>query len=520
VSVQVKPAVHDAPRAAKRARLALPAATAALLGSASVLGFAPFHVTPATILGVGGLYLLTSRAPSWRRAALLGWCFGLAFFIAGLHWIANSFLVEADRFGAFAAPAVLALSALLALFIGAACGLARAATGPRWSAAPAFAAAWTLAEFARGNVLSGFPWNLLGYVSSVSETSMQLASAVGVYGLSALTALAAAALGECLTPALSAKERMAAVMLAALAFAAPWAFGAWRLEHANTAAASEGPRLRIVQPNVPQAMKWRPEEREAILARYLELSGAPAAKPLEAVIWPETAVPFLIGQDEAVRRRIDDALPPSAALIAGSVRRDSGADAMFNSVLAFERDGRLGGTYDKARLVPFGEFIPLREFLPIPKLTQGTRDFASGPGPATLRLAALPPFQPLICYEAIFPHDIPAEKPQPQWLVNVTNDAWFGPSIGPQQHFQMARMRAVERGLPLIRAANTGVSAVIDPYGRIQATLALGERGVIDADLPPPAPSTLYADTGDAPLLAACVAALAWRGLRRRRIGR
>ena len=517
MSIQVKAAVHGAPRAAERTRLTLHAVTAALLGGASVLGFAPFHVTPATIVGVGGLYLLTSRTPSWRRAALLGWCFGLAFFIVGLHWIANSFLVEAERFGAFAAPAVLSLSALLALFIGAACALARAATGPGWSAAPAFAAAWTLAEFARGTLLSGFPWNLLGYVWSVSEASMQLASAAGVYGLSALTALAAAGFGECFAPALSAKRRIAAGALAALAFAAPWAFGAWRLAHADTAA-GDGPRLRILQPNVPQAMKWRPEEREAILARYLELSGAPAAKPVEAVIWPETALPFLIAQDEAVRRRIADALPPSAALIAGSVRRESAADAVFNSVLAIDPGGRLAGVYDKARLVPFGEFMPLREFLPIPKLTQGTRDFSSGPGPATLRLAALPPFQPLICYEAIFPGDVPAGN-RPQWLVNVTNDAWFGPSIGPQQHFQMARMRAVERGLPLVRAANTGISAIVDAYGRIQASLALGEQSVIDAELPPPAEPTPYTALGDGPLLATCMAALAWIGLRRREAG-
>ena len=499
--------------------MALRALTAALLGGASVLGFAPFHVTPATIVGVGGLYLITSRAPSWRRAALFGWCFGLGFFNVGLHWIANSFLVEADRFGAFAAPAVLSLSALLALFVGAACAFARAATGPGWSAASAFAAAWTLAEFARGNFFSGFPWNLLGYVWSVSEASMQLASAAGVYGLSALTALAAAALGECAAPTLSAKRRIASGAFAALALAAPWAFGVWRIGHADTAA-GDGPLLRIVQPNVPQAMKWRPEEREAILARYLELSGAPAAKPVEAVIWPETALPFLLAQDEAVRRRIAHALPPSAALIAGSVRRESAAGAVFNSVLAIEPGGRLAGVYDKARLVPFGEFTPLRAFLPIPKLTQGTRDFSSGPGPAPLRLAALPPFQPLICYEAIFPGDAPAGKPQPQWLVNVTNDAWFGPSIGPQQHFQMARMRAVERGLPLVRAANTGISAVVDAYGRVQASLALGEQGVIDAELPPPAEPTLYTAYGDGPLLGTCMTALAWVGLRRRKVGR
>ncbi|MGH6719912.1 MAG: apolipoprotein N-acyltransferase, partial [Alphaproteobacteria bacterium] len=277
-----------------------------------------------------------------------------------------------------------------------------------------------------------------------------------------------------------------------------------------------GASLRIEQGNVAQHHPWRSELRQAHLARYGALSqNAPGPRP-RLLIWPESAVPYFLDEEPGLRATLGALVAPGGAFVSGVVRRrvdDGTLGAVWNSVMAVDDAGEVIAGYDKAHLVPFGEFMPLRALIPFRKLTEGSLDFSAGPGRVTWRLPGVPAVSPLVCYEAIFPGAVtrPDDRAddRPEWLLNVTNDAWFGASAGPYQHLAAARLRAVEEGLPLVRAANTGISVVTDPYGRVVAGLGLGEDGVIDAVLPAAlAAPTLYARAGDLVLLPLAVAIL------------
>ena len=247
-----------------------------------------------------------------------------------------------------------------------------------------------------------------------------------------------------------------------------------------------GVRLRLVQAGIPQRLKWLPQLRAQHLQIFIALSNQPAAAGEAApnvVIWPETAAPYLLNEDAPARLAASQAVPPDGVLISGTMRAD-GQGTFWNGLVAIDEAANVIGLYDKAHLVPFGEYVPLRGILPLEKLTPGLGDFTPGPGRVTLRLPGVPPFSALICYEAIFPARVVARGDRPAWMLNLTNDAWFGTGAGPRQHLAIARLRAVEEGLPLVRAANTGISAVVDAHGRIVARLELGVAGVLDADLP------------------------------------
>jgi apolipoprotein N-acyltransferase len=290
--------------------------------------------------------------------------------------------------------------------------------------------------------------------------------------------------------------------------------GAFRVASAPEAgqAMVPGVRLRLVQANIDQRLKWEEAERVNTLRKYLALSSQPGAAPVTHIVWPETALPYFLATEPELLRIVAQVVPPGGLLLTGAVRVDPpGAlpSRVWNSVHAIDARGRVVATFDKYHLVPFGEYVPLRGILPIDKITPGASDFSAGPGPATLALPGLPPASPLVCYEAIFPGAVTARGGQrPGWLLNVTNDAWFGDSAGPHQHFASARLRAVEEGLPLVRAANTGISAVIDPYGRVLASLPLGREGVLDAGLPDALAATPFARFGNAVLLVLLAAAL------------
>ncbi|MBF0252047.1 MAG: apolipoprotein N-acyltransferase, partial [Alphaproteobacteria bacterium] len=293
--------------------------------------------------------------------------------------------------------------------------------------------------------------------------------------------------------------------LAALALVA--AGGAARLSGAD-AAVVDGVRLRLVQPAIPQAQKWVRDLRESHMLDQIDLGLAPpgAGDPAPThVIWAETAAPFFIGDDSTWLRRVGAGTPAGGVTILGAPRLVTPPDApgapyeIANALLAIDPNGAVLDHFDKFHLVPFGEYVPLADWLPLDKITPGTVPFTPGPGPRALDLPGLPPVSPLICYEIIFPHAVVDAERRAQWILNLTNDGWYGKTAGPHQHFTAARLRAVEEGLPVARAAFTGISGMIDPYGRVTAQLGLGEKGFVDADLPRPAPNPgLYARLGNA----------------------
>ncbi len=469
-------------------------ALAAALGALAATALPPAHALPLLLISFTGLVWLIHASRSPWHAALAGWWFGFAHFIAGIYWLGAALLIDPSRFGWLVAPAVIGLSAVFALFPALAAFAARLPALTCTGRVLAFAVAWTAAEWLRSAPGYGFPMNLMGTVWAPSLGMIQGAALAGVYGLSFVTVLAAAAPAALAAP--SAEERPGRrpwlVPAAALALlAAVWVGGQARLALAPDQAAGDI-RLRLVQANIEQTLKWKEGERAAALARHVRLSRQPGFKAADLVIWPEAAATFYMDESTRLRAFLSQAAPPGGYLITGAPRRTRSAGrtiAFWNSLHALTPEGAIAASYDKHHLVPFGEFIPLRSLLPLPVLTYGSRDHSAGPGPRTLSLPGLPSFSPLICYEATFPGEAvaggAAPSERPAWLLNITNDGWFGHTAGPYQHFEAARLRAVEEGLPLVRAANTGISAVVDAYGRVVGRLGLGEAGILDAPLPP-----------------------------------
>lgn len=493
-------------------------AAAALCGALATLAMPPFYLFPFLVPAFCGLYWLSGGARDGRQAFATGWCFGFLQFATGLYWITNALLVDADKFGWLAPFAVSGLSLGLAIFPAAVVLVFHAARRRGWADGAAgallFALAWTVAEWLRGHILTGFPWNLIATTWSFSPAMSQSVALFGAYGLSFVTVLAAIAPALAFTSGGASAKRAVGSAAALFALAALCALGgAARLALAPTAMPPvAGVGLRLVQANIDQRLKWEEGERVNTLRKYLALSGQPAAA-VTHLVWPETALPYFLSTEPELLRLLGQAVPPDGLLLTGAVRTaptGNVADGVWNSIHAIDRNGRVVATYDKVHLVPFGEYVPLRHILPIDKITPGASDFSAGPGPTTLALPGLPPVSPSICYEAIFPAALVArDAPWPQWMLNVTNDAWFGHSAGPHQHFASARLRTIEQGLPLVRAANTGISAVIDPYGRIVAQLGLGREGVLDSVLPTALPPPPYARVGDLALAILFVLALA-----------
>ena len=499
----------------------VPRAIAAVaLGAVSVLAFAPIHAWPILFVAFGALVWLLDGCHArherlgerLKSAALVGFCFGFGYFLAGLYWIAEAFLVEPWRHGWLLPFVMTALPGGMALFFASAASLAMLFWLPGAGRVFALAIAFGLAEFARGHVLTGLPWNLVGYGLLGNLPLMQLAALFGVYALSLLAVILFAAPAAIFAPAQSrlaggrGMTALAGFFLLLLAIGFGW--GERRLAAAELA--DTGLRLRIVQANIDQADKWRPENSEEIFTDYLDLTktGGPSALDgVAMVIWPETAVPFLLADVPEALSAIAAVLPRGTVLLAGSARFVQERDAqgslvrnrVYNSLLVVDDQGRVVGGYDKIHLVPLGEYLPFQDFLEslgMMQLTGVRGGFSVGTGSRLLNIQGLPVARPLICYEIIFPDEIAEKGMRPEWLLNVTNDAWFGSSAGPYQHFHQAQVRAVERGLPVVRAANTGISAVIDPYGRVRAEIGLGERGVIDAELPKTGPQTLFIQFG------------------------
>lgn len=463
-------------------------AVATALGAAAVPALPPFYIWIALFVAFTGLVWLIDGARSPLAAFFTGWWFGLGYFTAGLYWVANALLTKPDEFGWLAPVAPVALSALLALFPAGAAAVVRLSRTSGVGRVLLFAAAWTLFEWVRSWAFSGFPWNLIGTVWTFSDAMIQTTAFIGTYGLGLLTAIAAA-MPAALVPGEAPDDRSAGTrpLVAALAvLALAWAGGAVRLALAGPSASMPDVRLRLVQPNIPQTEKWKPELRGQHFLSQVRMSSLPAEPAPTHVIWPEAAASFFLAETPEAIALLAEATPENGLAIVGTLRRSLPGEPhqVWNSLLAVTRSGTIAASYDKSHLVPFGEYVPFRSILGLSSVAAGTADFSSGTGVATLSLPGLPELSPLICYEVIFPAEVTDRSRRPRWLLNLTNDGWYGHSPGPYQHFASARLRAVEEGLPLVRAANTGISAIVDPYGRVLDELPLGAQGLIDGPLP------------------------------------
>lgn len=465
-------------------------------GALSATAFEPLEIFPALLLAYAALALLLDGAGDGarpvRRAALIGWAFFFGQFLIGLHWIVYPFLVDPDNH-LWQMPFALLLPAGLALF--GALGTAIAAAFWQKGVARLFvlAVCLTASEWLRGHILTGFPWNLPAYGWGASLALLQSASLMGAYGLSFLTIL----LGGSLAEFASRRWRLPALML--LLFAVLWGFGAWRLASTPMRDVA-GVSLRLVQPNIPQSEKYAPDLLLRNWQRLMDLSLRPGAPT--HIIWPEAATGFPVARSAGALDQIGLLTARGQTLITGSDRvlRQNAHLVAFNSLYVFGPGGALPIVYDKFHLVPFGEYVPFARFLNRLGITQLTvgEGFSSGDHPHLLAIPGAPAVSPLICYEVIFPRAVTdPSAPRPGWIVNVTDDAWFGPWAGPRQHLLIARVRAIEEGLPIARAANTGISAVIDGNGRVRASLALNRLGVVDAPLPTSLAATLYTQIGD-----------------------
>ena len=505
-----------------------------LSGAVAALAMPPFGFLPALAISLTvAVWLIDGAAsgrgrllPTLRSTAVLGWWWGFGYFVAGLWWLGAAFLVEADEF-AWALPfGVLGLPAVLAFFPAFGFALARLIWSQGAGRIFAFAFGLTVSEWLRGTLFTGFPWNTLGMALAQNAWLLQGASLVGLYGLTVLAILIAASPATLGTGSTLARRAAApAVALAGLAGLA--LFGALRMPPAPAASVA-GVKLRIMQPNLPQDAKFRPENRDQIMRHYLTLSDRATSPQSTGVtdathlIWPESAFPFLLHREPRALAQIAALLPPGTTLVTGAAREGQPlpgeADRRFhNAIHVVADDGTITDTYDKMHLVPFGEYFP--HFLDGALRRVGLRQFVHVPGGfdpgerhGGFSVQGLPPVAATICYEAIFPGAVVGPGSRPGLILNVTNDAWFGNTPGPHQHFAQARVRAVEEGLPLVRAANTGISAVVDPYGRVLASLDLGVEGVLDAALPEAISPPIFARNGQALVIALilCSGLSAW----------
>lgn len=472
--------------------------TCFLLGAAAVAALPPYNFFPILFISFSGLMLFLGRAQKLSEAFSSGYWFGFGFFSFGLSWIGNALLIDVQTLGWLYPVAFLASGAFFGLFT-AAPAIMTFAFKDFFAKYLSFAAGWTLLEWIRSFILTGFPWNLLGTTLSFDLKLLQGASVFGTYGLSLCVLLSAAA------PAIWLKEKskknlMSAACLMIFPLVILYIFGIIRLH--NSPILPSDYKIRIVQPSIPQSLKWNSASLENNFQEYLNLSAQNGTQDLDLIIWGETASPFPLEFSDKHRQMIADILSDQTLLAAGSLRFkiQDGRRRPQNSMLLINKQGNIIVAYDKSHLVPFGEYIPFRKYLPasLRPVTNVISDFIAGDGAQTLNIPNFPSFGVAICYEIIFPHQIIDQNNRPQLLLNLTNDGWYGDSAGPRQHLVATQMRAIEEGISIIRAANSGISAFINYQGKILARLALNQKGNLDLTLPKKLEEqTLYARFGN-----------------------
>lgn len=446
-------------------------------------------VSLAALVVLAHLFLTAGTS---RRAALIGWMGGIGYFAGTIFWIVEPFFVDAAQDGWMAPFALLFMAAGLALFWALGFGAAYRLGRGRKTRLVALVVCFGLAELTRSYAFTGFPWGLLAYIWSETPV-MQLIAFGGLHGLGAFT------LVLIILPLLRTERFVQGAIVSALLLAFAYGAGLHRLSTRDVVA-PDAVHVRLIQPNAPQHLKWRPDMYGAFFERQIALTREPFDAPLDLVIWPETAVPFWLEDAPGARARIAAAAGEGTRVVLGARRLESGP-RYFNSLAVLDRGGNVSQVYDKHHLVPFGEYVPFGNlFSKLGVYGMAAEEgggYSAGPGPRVLNLEGIGKILPLICYEAIFPQDVAGAPVRPDWMLQITNDAWFGDTAGPQQHLAQARARTIEQGLPMVRVANTGVSGVIDAKGRMTASIALGEAGKVDAYVPSALPPTFYAKTGD-----------------------
>ncbi|MDF2366991.1 apolipoprotein N-acyltransferase [Sneathiella sp.] len=495
-----------------------------VLGMLIAAALPPLNLIFLLPVSFTGLLWILSVAKTRWQAFLAGWWFGWGQFIAGLYWIGVAFTVDAKTHALLMPLPVLVLPAFLAIVSGCATLVTHMSGAKSLARVFLFSGAWIAFEYVRGVIFTGFAWNTIGYSWSGILPVLQSTAFIGVYGLTLLTVFLSslpALLGEAGTPR---RTALVSLTITLGLFVALYGVGVLRVPD-SPVQSFENSTMRIVQPNISQRDKWKHDLLLDHLRKIVALSLTDDGNSPRYFIWPETAVPYYLTTTKPLQKELAQIIPSGGAIVTGAPRRDPVVRQSWNSLQVLGETGEILDIYDKQHLVPYGEYMPLRSFMAatglskiIPALDQMS-DFATPDSSAkkVISIPGLPPARALICYEIVFPWEVDPDTAF-SWILNITNDGWFGTTSGPYQHFAMTRTRAIEQGVAVVRAANTGISAIIDPYGRAGEELALNETGFIDGELPLPIPErTLYAQYGEAIPVALVIAFIGIGvGLRRR----
>ena len=479
-------------------------------GALSVLAMAPFNAWPILFFTLPTLVWLIDGigGRGWSAlgaAAAIGWWFGFGYFLAGLYWLGYAFLVDAQTFGWLLPFAVVGLPAVLAIYTALGVALARALWQRGALRVVALGVSLTAAEWLRGHAFTGFPWNAFGYALTTPLALAQAASVLGIWGLTFIAIVVFTSPATMFDDRTQTRRPWLPFTLAVLTLAVFAGLGAARLAHTPTRLV-EGMHLRIMQPNLQQDVRFNYAAKREVMDRYVALSARQGLDHVTHLIWPESPFPFFLTREADALAQIARLLPEQTLLLTGAIRladpNNPTESGVYNSIYVIDHAGSIRTVYDKVHLVPFGEYLPFGDVLErigLQTLTEQRGGFLAGDRHRLVAMPGAPSVLPLICYEIIFPGELASVDERPGWIVNVTNDGWFGTSSGPYQHLQQSRITAIEEGVPVARAANSGISAVIDPVGRMVASLPLGSEGVLDAPLPRPIAAPVYARLGDAP---------------------
>lgn len=469
-----------------------------IAGAFSGLSFAPVFLFPILFITFPLFYFLITKSEAKKEAYFIGFFFGFGHFITGLYWISYALFFDINQFWFLFPFALVGIPAAIAiLYIGPFALIMSFIKINHFSRIIIFSILWVVFELARNYFFSGFPWNLLGYSLCFNDEIVQLASVTGIWGLS-LVVIFSSSLVYLMFE--SKKNTKKVILFLIALYGGLYLFGSLKIKFSQLEIIPQT-SLRIVQANIKQELRWSQNRATKNLETYINLSNKNKKTIPDIIIWPEGGLEFAVSINHKLPF-LENIFDSKTFLVTGAERMQKHGTEfeVWNSLVAINNEGRIVDYYDKVHLVPYGEYVPMRSILKFNKITKGFRDLSRGKGPKSITLSKdIPSFSPIICYEVIFADQpIIKGKNAPKWLLNITNDAWYGITSGPYQHFHKSRIRAIEQGIPLVRSAGTGISGIIDSNGKVIAKLALNTEGVIDAILPAPLLNkTIYNQYGE-----------------------